>query len=216
MTALKQHQNPGENDFITIQPTILYFGTPVGLVSTLNPDGSPNLAPISSFWAFGWTMTLGLLGETQTLKNLKARPECVINLPSPDLWEPVERLAPLTGLNPVPERKKSQFRFEPDKFRVAGFAMIPSETIEPSRVKECPVQMEASVQKIFDLAGDGRLQDLGGGAAVETQIRRVHARKNVVTQGHSIAPDKWQPLIYNFRHYFGLAEELGKTFRAEL
>ena len=29
----------------TIEPTILYFGTPVALISTLNPDGSPNLAP---------------------------------------------------------------------------------------------------------------------------------------------------------------------------
>ncbi len=30
------------------EPAILYFGTPVVLVSTLNADGSPNLAPISS------------------------------------------------------------------------------------------------------------------------------------------------------------------------
>jgi len=26
----------------------------------------------------------------------------------------------------------------------------------------------------------------------------------------------WQPLIYNFRHYYGLGQELGKTFRAEI
>jgi hypothetical protein len=31
-----------------------------------------------------------------------------------------------------------------------------------------------------------------------------------------IDPAKWSPLIYNFRHYFRLADqELGKTFRAE-
>lgn len=28
-------------------------------------------------------------------------------------------------------------------------------------------------------------------------------------------PAKWQPLIYTFRHYFGLGDELGATFRAE-
>ena len=27
----------------TIEPTILYFGTPVALISTMNPDGTPNL-----------------------------------------------------------------------------------------------------------------------------------------------------------------------------
>jgi len=44
----------------TIEPTILYFGTPVALISTLNPDGSPNLAPMSSAWWLGWSCMLGL------------------------------------------------------------------------------------------------------------------------------------------------------------
>ena len=34
----------------TIDPAILYFGTPVVLVSSTNEDGSPNLAPMSSAW----------------------------------------------------------------------------------------------------------------------------------------------------------------------
>jgi hypothetical protein len=33
--------------FRTIEPKILYFGTPVALVSSLNEDGTTNLAPIS-------------------------------------------------------------------------------------------------------------------------------------------------------------------------
>ena len=66
----------------TIEPRILYFGTPVALVTSLNEDGSTNLAPISSFWALGWTMTLGLLDETKTAENLERHAECVVNLPS--------------------------------------------------------------------------------------------------------------------------------------
>ncbi len=205
-----------ETEFVTIQPKILYFGTPVALISSMNQDGSPNLAPISSFWALGWTITLGLLTETQTLKNFRTCPDCVINLPLPDMWEQVERIAPLTGQNPVPPKKVSQFRFEPDKFRAAGFSTIPSETVATPRVLECPVQLEACVRKIHELQGDARLQDLGGGAAVEVEVKRVHVRKDFLTRGHYIAPDRWQPLIYNFRHYFGLGQELGKTFRAEI
>ena len=83
--------------FQTISPKILYFGNPVALISSVNEDFTPNLAPISSFWALGWTMTLGLLNETKTLQNLEKRPECVVNVPSPDLWRQVEALAPLTG-----------------------------------------------------------------------------------------------------------------------
>ena len=52
MEAAEQH--------VQIEPSILYFGTPVVLLSTLNEDGSPNLAPMSSAWALGYTVMLGL------------------------------------------------------------------------------------------------------------------------------------------------------------
>ena len=48
-----------EFEFKTITPSILYFGNPVAIVSSINHDGSPNLAPVSSFWPLGWTVILG-------------------------------------------------------------------------------------------------------------------------------------------------------------
>ena len=122
----------------------------MALISSVNSDGTPNLAPISSFWALGWTMTLGLLEDTKTLENLRNCPDCVVNLPSPDMWRQVEALAPLTGKNPVPEDKK-KFRHEHDKFQAGNFTRIPSETVPAPRVKECPVHMEAVVRKIHQL-----------------------------------------------------------------
>ena len=41
-----------------IEPAIHYWGTPVVLVSTLNEDGSVNVAPMSSAWWLGWSCTL--------------------------------------------------------------------------------------------------------------------------------------------------------------
>jgi hypothetical protein len=41
-------------------------------------------------------------------------------------------------------------------------------------------------------------------------------RSDFVLGENHVNPEKWQPLIYNFRHYFGLGIELGKTFRAEV
>jgi hypothetical protein len=98
--------------FKTVEPKILYFGTPVALISSLNEDETTNLAPMSSFWALGWTVVLGVLDETKTAENLARHPECVVNVPSPDLWQQVEKLAPLTGKDPVPEIKAKQFHFE--------------------------------------------------------------------------------------------------------
>jgi flavin reductase (DIM6/NTAB) family NADH-FMN oxidoreductase RutF len=205
----------GESEFQTLEPKILYFGTPVALISSINPDGSPNLAPMSSFWALGWTMLLGISLESQTSINLRARPDCVVNLPSPDLWQHVERLAPLTGRNPVPGGKDSRFRFERDKFGASGLTPLSSDTVAAPRVKECPAQLEAKVKRIHALAGDARLQAAGGAAAVEVEILRVHIANDYVLGSHHVDPRRWQPLIYNFRHYFGLGAELGKTFRAE-
>lgn len=210
-----QPSGTGRDSFVTIEPKILYFGTPVAVVSSANEDGTTNLAPISSFWALGWTIVLGLLRDTKTLQNLRQNPDCVINLPSPDLWRQVESLAPLTGLDPVPKEKAPKFRYEPDKFAAAGLTQVPSEIVSVQRVKECPAQLEARVHKIHFLVGDERLQQLTGGAAVEVKVLRVHVRADFVMNEHYVNPTSWQPLIYNFRHYYGLGQELGKTFRAE-
>lgn len=204
-----------DTTFRTIEPKILYFGTPVALISSLNEDGTTNLAPMSSFWALGWTLMLGLLDETKTAENLARIPECVVNLPSPEMWQKVEALAPLTGKNPVPEIKAKQFRFEADKFAAAQLTQLASELIRPARVMECPVHLEARVTRLHRMEGE-KLKQLGGGIAAEVEVIRVHVASELIAGNNYIDPAKWSPLIYNFRHYFELADdELGKTFRAE-
>lgn len=193
-----------------IAPKILYFGTPVVLLSTLNEDGSANLAPMSSAWALGWTIMLGLGAQGKSAENLAARGECVVNLPSDALWQAVERLAPLTGKWPVPEAKQAQFRFEREKFAAAGLTPLVSECVRPPRVAECPLQFEGVVHEVrpFGCAE-------AGAVSVEVRVVRAHAHPAIVLDDAHIAPSAWRPLIYNFRHYFGLGQELGKTFRAE-
>lgn len=202
-------------EFRTIEPQILYFGTPVALISSLNEDGSTNLAPMSSFWALGWTLMLGLQVQAKTAENLERHPECVVNIPSPGLWQKVEQLAPLTGKDPVPQLKAKWSRFVADKFKASQLTPLVSEFVRPVRVMECPVQMEARVLRLHRMGGEKVLQ-MGGAVAVEVEVIRVHATNEIVSGDRHIDPGKWSPLIYNFRHYFRLAEsELGKTFRAD-
>ncbi len=196
-------------DHVTIAPRILYFGTPVVLLSTENPDGTANLAPMSSAWALGSVVVLGLGPEGQTACNLAERPELVINLPSADQWRAVERLAPLTGRDPVPEHKLPWARFESAKFAAAGLRPLISETVVPPRVAECPLQLEA-------IAVDVRRDTGGDFVLVEAAVRRVHAAEHLVLPGtQHVDPAAWRPLIYNFRHYYGLGDELGNSFRSE-
>jgi flavin reductase (DIM6/NTAB) family NADH-FMN oxidoreductase RutF len=77
----------------TTDPAILYFGTPVVLISTLNLDGTPNLAPMSSAWWLGHHAMLGLAGSSRTTENLRRTGECVLNLPDAGMVDHVDRIA---------------------------------------------------------------------------------------------------------------------------
>src|SRR5262249_9478676 len=156
--------------------------------------------PISSFWALGWTMCLGLLDETKTAENLARHGECVVNLPAPSMWEQVEKLAPLTGKHPVPALKARQFRFEKDKFAAGGFTQREGDIVRPQGAAECPIQMEARVLALHQMGG-GKLKALGGGFVGVIEILRVHACEDYVEEGsdHTRA-NTWSPLVYNFRH----------------
>ena len=67
---------------VSITPSILYLGTPVVLNSTVNENGSYNLAPISSAIWLGWRCLLGFEAVSKTPQNMIRTGECVINLPS--------------------------------------------------------------------------------------------------------------------------------------
>ncbi|MGH6968417.1 MAG: flavin reductase family protein [Stellaceae bacterium] len=86
----------------TCEPATLYFGTPVVLISTVNEDGSYNLAPMSSAWWLGWRCLLGLAASSQMPQNMLRTRECVLNLPSVDQVAAVNRLAKTTGTEAVP------------------------------------------------------------------------------------------------------------------
>jgi flavin reductase (DIM6/NTAB) family NADH-FMN oxidoreductase RutF len=133
----------------------------------------------------------------------------MINLPAPRHWAAVERLGPLTGSDPVPAGKHGTFRHERAKFEAAGLHPEPSELVRPPRVAECPIQLEARAARIRGDAG-------GDFLIVEAQVLRVHADPAIVVPGtQHVDPAAWSPLVYNFRHYFGLGPELGHSFRSE-
>ncbi len=202
-------QNTTSPSHLTVEPSILYFGTPVVLLSTENEDGTFNLAPMSSAWALGQVIVLGLGSDGQTARNLSTRPDLVISLPSPQQWRAVEQLAPLTGRDPVPTGKRDRFRYEADKFGAAGLRPQPSELVRPPRVAECPLQFEGRASQV-------RPDATGGFLIVEARVLRVHAAPQILVPGtEHIDPAQWSPLIYNFRHYHGLTTELGHSFRSE-
>ncbi|WP_018750956.1 flavin reductase family protein [Paenibacillus sanguinis] len=194
----------------SINPSILYYGTPVIILSTLNKDGSTNLSPLSSSWALGDCLVLGMGVQGKAYENLCQHPECVINLPDASMWGKVEALGRTTGSYPVPENKREMgYTFCQDKFTAAGLTSQRSVQVAPDRIAECPLQIEAAVQHIRTPEHTRFM------AIVEVKALKVHAHIHLISEANRIDPEKWHPLIYNFRHYYGLGERQGKNFRAE-
>lgn len=192
------------------EPSILYFGTPVVLISSLNEDGTYNLAPVSSAFWLGWRCVLGIAASSKTAQNLMRTGECALSLPSVKEVASVNRLALTTGSNPVPEYKaRKGYRYEADKFGIAGFTPVASETVIAPRVQECPVQLEAIVKAVHGIADDDPAQR-GHILCIEVRIQRVHVEESILMDGQSnrIDPDKWRPLIMSFQQFYGLGPQL--------
>jgi flavin reductase (DIM6/NTAB) family NADH-FMN oxidoreductase RutF len=202
----------------TIDPAILYFGTPVVLISSLNEDGSPNLAPMSSAWWLGRRCMLGLGARSKTPQNIIRTGECVLNLPSQELVAMVDRLALTTGSNPIPPHKAQKgYRYERDKFGISGFTAGTSETVGAPRVIECPVQLEARLERVHPLE-EGDKQRRGSLVGLEVQITRVHVHDDIRMKGTEdrIDPDKWRPLIMSFQQFYGLGPQLQRSTLATI
>jgi len=192
---------------VSSEPAILYFGTPVVLISTTNEDGSPNLAPMSSAFWLGWRCVLGLAAASKTTQNMLRTGECVLNLPSENEVDGVNHLALTTGSNPVPQGKLMRgYRHVRDKFGRAGFTPVASETVGAPRVLECPVQLEALVESTHALAAEDEALR-GRTMTFEVRIQRVHVERSILAVGEAnrIDPDRWRPLIMSFQKFYGLA-----------
>jgi len=202
---------------IPIEPSILYFGTPVVLISTLNGDASLNVAPMSSAWWLGWNCMLGLGAKGHTAQNLLREKECVLNLPSVDQVAAVNRLARTTGSDPVPPHKVAMgYRHEKDKIGMAKLTTEPSESVRPARIAQCPVQLEAVLETVRPF---GTRPDKDPTAlAFEVRVVKAHIDPCLLVEGveDRVDPNKWRPLMMSFCRFYGLGAEIFESTLAEI
>lgn len=204
---------------VPISPAILYWGTPVVLITTTNPQPSAtssstaapapaptNIGPMSSVWWLGHRCMLGLDASSATTQNLLRTRQCVLNLPSESMAPVVNALARTTGTPTLPPHKVAMgYRYEPDKFTAAGLTPLHSSFVIPPRIAECPVAMECEVKKVHSFMQD----DEGKGGfivAIECEVVKIWIEQGLKMQGHKnrVDPDLWRPLIMSFQELYGL------------
>ena len=184
-------------------PNMFYYGFPVVLLSTIDEKGKADVTPISCTFTLGTNAVIALVKLNQAYENVMVVPEVVLNLPNASMWEQVEKIAPYTAKDPVPAQKAAKYTHTDDKFALGGFTPLASDKVRPPRVAECPIQAEAKVVNV---------NDRNGYILVELEIVQVHAQDHLVMEGNKINPLQWEPLIYNFKHYYGIGEHKGLNF----
>lgn len=154
---------------------------PIALVSTVDENGQPNLAPYSFFNAFSSNPPILVFSSNRrvsnnttkdTLSNVFATREVVINMVNHDI---VRQMA-VTSV---------EFPTEVNEFEKAGLHAVPSELVKPFRVQESPVHMECQVKDIITLGDHG-----GAGHLIICEVVMMHIAENVIDSNNRIDPHK--------------------------
>ncbi|MCS7065947.1 MAG: flavin reductase family protein, partial [Fimbriimonadales bacterium] len=116
---------------------------PIAWVSTLSPEGVPNLAPFSYFNAGGANPPSVVFSPTNfrdgrpkdTLRNVEATGEFVVNIAP---YELAQRM----------NETSADFEYGVSEFEQVGLTPLPSQFVKPYRVAESPIQMECRLFQV--------------------------------------------------------------------
>jgi len=141
---------------------------PIAFISTMSPEGQPNVAPFSYFNAI--TNDPPLLGisvnrrrgeRKDTVRNIERTPEFVVNTVD-------------EALGPRMVQASGEWPEDVDEFKLTGLTPVPSDLVKPPRVAESPISMECRLYKIVEL---------GESFFVVGEILRAHVKDEVLTDG---------------------------------
>jgi flavin reductase (DIM6/NTAB) family NADH-FMN oxidoreductase RutF len=152
---------------------------PIAFVSTVSEDGIRNLAAFSFFngvcpqpfvisFAPMWKGSTG--GKKDTLANIEATKEFVVNIVTEDIVQKMNLTSP-------------EFPPDVDEFEVAKLTPVDSVKVKAPRVLESPINMECKLLQVVNFG-----TEVGAGSLVLGEVVQMHVRDDVYFDG-KIDPD---------------------------
>ncbi len=144
---------------------------PIAFVSTVDKNGIANLAPYSFFNAFSSNPPILVFSSNRrvvdnstkdTLANVHETQELVINAVNYDI---VRQMAVCSV----------EFPQGISEFEKSGLTPVPSDLVNPPRVKESPVHMECRVNDIITLGHHG-----GAGHLIICEVLLMHINEGII------------------------------------
>lgn len=158
---------------------------PIAWVSTLNEDGSANLAPFSFFTAISaQPMIVAFCPMTRTndgkkkdtVINIERNKEFVINFVSEELID-------------VVNLSSTELPYGESEFDFAKLTKVSSELVKPPRVKESPIHFECKLRDILSY-GD----QVGAGRLITGEVVMVHVADHAMDEHHHLLSKQWHPV----------------------
>jgi len=157
---------------------------PIAFVSTLNENGTVNLAPFSYFNAVASAPPTIILAITyksdgskkDTLLNIERSREFVINSVSEWMAEPMNHCS-------------AEYPHGVSELEKVGLHSIPSDVVAPPRVKESPFHMECKLHTTLAVGSGGA----GSSILVLGEVVKFHIHKPAYQNG-KILPEELKPL----------------------
>lgn len=138
---------------------------PIAWVGTVGADGAGNLAP-HSFYSVACAkppiVSFTSVGHKDTLRNVRATGEFVVNLATADLVRAVNDTS-------------APFDPEIDEAGATGLTLVPSTTVSVPRVARSPVALECTLHS---------LHELGDSVLVLGDVRLVSVHASALVDGH--------------------------------
>lgn len=158
------------------QLTSIVVPRPIAWISTVAPDGTPNIAP------FSFTTVLSSdppvvcfvsTGIKDSLRNAEASGDFVYNIGGEELLEQINRTA-------------ADLRRDESEFEWARLTPVPSDVVTSPRAGEAPISMECRLIQIIPFGG-------GAGNLVAGEVVRLHVAERIFS-GDRIDPLKLRPI----------------------
>lgn len=181
MKSINTHEVPWQEVYARL--TEIIQPRPIALASTLDPEGSANLAPFSFYNLISCNPPLlafspqisGRTGQKKdTLRNIEKHPEFVVATVTEALAQQVNAAS-------------TPFEYGVSEFEQVGLTPVPAEVVNAFLVAESPVNLECRLLEIRSYGDQG-----GAGHLVVGRIEALHIREDVLNAEGKIAPELLQ------------------------
>jgi flavin reductase (DIM6/NTAB) family NADH-FMN oxidoreductase RutF len=150
---------------------------PIAFVSTISPEGVPNLSPFSFFTVASANPPVVCFTASfreprkDTLVNIRAMKEFVVNIVSEEF---ADKMNVTSG----------EYPYGVDEFLQSGLTPVASDLVRPPRVKESHVNMECKLLQAIEISNQPM-----GGTLILGEVVRFHV-DDAIFEDFRIDPEK--------------------------